>query len=153
MIRRNDSKLKLKTSLSLTLPHIRLYVQLYLQKRIYVDPGQRAGQAPTRVSPELQPTRVATGGEYELARGVEEKGRQPRQKIDSAPSGHVYLTLRPVVPAAADLLSELDARQSSQKDVLFTFVRLWFDSLTSEATIKSERQEKRNFDASQKKNC
>jgi len=26
------------------------------------------------VSPELQPTRVATGGEYELARGVEREG-------------------------------------------------------------------------------
>lgn len=65
----------------------------------------------TRLSPELQPTRVATGREYELARGVaREKGR--RQKIDSAPSGHVYLTLRPVIPAAADLLSKLDARAS-----------------------------------------
>lgn len=37
--------------------------------------GQRIDQAPTRVSPELQPTRVATDGEYELARwGVEREG-------------------------------------------------------------------------------
>lgn len=35
---------------------------------------KRTGQAPARVSPELQPTRVATGGEYELARRVEREG-------------------------------------------------------------------------------
>lgn len=38
------------------------------------------------------------------ARGRKGKGQQSRQKIDSAPSGHVYLTLHPAVPATAGFI-------------------------------------------------
>lgn len=47
---------------------------LLTEKRIILTLNGGTGQTVTRVSPELQPTRVATSGEYELARGVE-KGR------------------------------------------------------------------------------
>lgn len=97
----------------------------------------------TRLSPELQPTRVATGGEYELARGVaREKGR--RQKIDSASSGHVYLTLRPVIPAAADLLSRLDARALSfqKRCALQTCPIRSFGSLMMKVPIMIDRRAK-----------
>lgn len=91
---------------------MRLYSNFTYWKELILIRNGGLARPLTRLSPELQPTRVATGGEYELARGVaREKGR--RQKIDSASSGHVYLTLRPVIPAAADLLSRLDARALS----------------------------------------